>query len=639
MIKPNALVLYKNDPALVTEVGEKITITYEKKGGGKETQRVREKDITLLHAGPLASLQAAFAYEKKSAADGKDTSRLDEAYELLLSDSDSSEPVFSLAEIADIAFNTWTAESAWAAYTTVKSCVLFAEIHKTPAKSGETAKAHGSCAVFFALRARGEAEKLLLKNQGKENEDALRKAFTERLKTKKLTDGDGQFMQEIEAFALGQTTKCRAMQDAGFSLTQEKAHALLLDTGFWSTHKNPYPARRGLSTHSAQEALASPPEEKRFDVPHTAFAIDSSWCVDPDDAVFFDGTYLWVHIADPASAVTPDSKADFAARNRGATLYLPEGAARMLCEQSLADYALGLTEFSRALSFKISFDEAGNIANCDVLKTRLKVRRYTYEQAEALKDSKELSPLFALAERNIQRREKLGAVTIDMPEVHIFVQNESITITPGKPQKSGEVVREMMLLAGEAAARFAFKNGIAFPYACQKKPDFPANIPEGLAGNYLRVKHMHSRTMSASPSAHAGLGLAMYSQVTSPLRRYGDLVAHQQLRAFIDGTKLLNKDEVLERIAQGDAATITTIRAERESNLHWTLVYLLEHPEWQSEAVVVDTKDYQATVIIPAIARQETLITSKKAALNDTFIVKAGKINLSTLSVQFVEVN
>jgi exoribonuclease-2 len=309
----------------------------------------------------------------------------------------------------------------------------------------------------------------------------------------------------------------------------------------------------------------------------------------------------------------------------------------MLCEQSLADYALGLSEFSNALSFKISFDEADNVLDCEVLKTRLKVKRYTYEQADELKESAELKPLFDLAARNIERREKFGAVTIDMPEVHIEARGESVSITQVTHPQSAGVVREMMLLAGEAAARFAFKNGIAFPYACQQKPDFPSVIPDGLAGKYTCIRSMHSRVMSAIPSAHAGLGLAMYSQVTSPLRRYGDLVAHQQLRAFIDGKKLLDRDEVLERIARGDAASAATTKAERESNLHWTLVYLLEHPEWRGEAVVVDNKGYAATIIIPSIAKQETINTSKKALLNDVITVKAGKIHLSELNVQFVE--
>ena len=52
MTAQGSLVLYKTRPALVVENGEKITIELE----GAKRKRVRPKDITLLHPGPLASL-------------------------------------------------------------------------------------------------------------------------------------------------------------------------------------------------------------------------------------------------------------------------------------------------------------------------------------------------------------------------------------------------------------------------------------------------------------------------------------------------------------------------------------------------------------------------------------------------------
>jgi exoribonuclease-2 len=153
------------------------------------------------------------------------------------------------------------------------------------------------------------------------------------------------------------------------------------------------------------------------------------------------------------------------------------------------------------------------------------------------------------------------------------------------------------------------------------------------------VKTMHPRTISTSPALHSGLGLTMYSQVTSPLRRYGDLVAHQQLRTFIDGRPLLDTDTVLERISQGDAASSAAVKAERETNLHWTLVYLLEHSDWTGDGVVVDIRGgYQATVLIPSLARQTVITASRQPKLNDVVKLKAGKINLPELSFTFMEV-
>jgi len=144
--------------------------------------------------------------------------------------------------------------------------------------------------------------------------------------------------------------------------------------------------------------------------------------------------------------------------------------------------------------------------------------------------------------------------------------------------------------------------------------------------------------VGVTPMQHAGLGLGMYSQVTSPLRRYGDLVAHQQLRAFIDGRPLLDKDRVLERISAGDASASAAVRAERNSNLHWVLVYLSLHPDWSGEAVVVELRGRQAYCLIPSLAR-ETLLTPKAAVqLNQVLQVKAGNIDISSLAVTFQEV-
>ncbi|MDR3145942.1 MAG: ribonuclease II, partial [Treponema sp.] len=54
MISEKSLVVYKNRPALVTGTGEKIEITFL---GAREPElrglRVREKDVELLHPGPV----------------------------------------------------------------------------------------------------------------------------------------------------------------------------------------------------------------------------------------------------------------------------------------------------------------------------------------------------------------------------------------------------------------------------------------------------------------------------------------------------------------------------------------------------------------------------------------------------------
>jgi len=329
---------------------------------------------------------------------------------------------------------------------------------------------------------------------------------------------------------------------------------------------------------------------------------------------------------------------DKSARDRGATLYIPEGASRMLAEESLCDYALGLKRESRALSFRLLLDENCAVKECKVFKTWVNVECITYEEADQRKESGELKALFEIAGKNVERRNANGAVNINFPEVHINVEQETkkVSIVPIVEYESTSLVREMMLLAGEGAAHFAFENNIPFPYVSQEAPDIPQNLPEGLAGDFKLVKSMHRRSVGVTPSVHAGIGIGMYSQVTSPLRRYSDLIAHQQLRAFLDGRELIDKNTMLERISAGDESAIACKKAERKSNLHWTLVYLRQNPDWNGEAVLVEIKGNQGIFMIPGLAQQATILLPSALSLNDRIRVRASNIDIPSQKVDFI---
>ena len=636
MIRKNSIVLYKNQIAFVNDIeGDKFIIQFcsfplteenISKFGSKnficQEQKVRDKDIVLLST---SESPAKYSFEEliKYNDDQIDT-KICEAWELLNSDNCFDIEFSELAELVDSDFND---KKAWFIFNSLVKSLQFKLIDD-------------KAALKFKLATADEIEVLKKKKNEKEHEKEERQNFLMRLKQKQLLPEDSIFMGDVEAFALGKTDKSKTLADAGFSQDVEKAHKLLIDTGIWDYTRNPYPFRWGLSVQSAKEGLKSPPEEERLIVPGVAYAIDNKWSKDPDDAIAFDGTYLWVHIADPASTVMPESSIDKAARDRGATLYIPEGASRMLAEESLSDYALGLKRESLALSFRLLLEDNCSIKECKVFKTKVNVECITYEDADQKKDSPELKPLFEIARKNIIRRNSQGAVNINLPEVHITVDPDTkkVSICKITEYESADVVREMMLLAGEGAAHFAFENNIAFPYVSQEAPDIPQTLPPGLAGEFKTVKSMHRRSVGVTPAAHAGIGIGMYSQVTSPLRRYSDLIAHQQLRAFLDGRELIDKNTMLERISAGDEAAIACKKVERKSNMHWTLVYLLQNPDWTGEAVFVEQKGNLCVFMIPSLAQQTTLVPSKPLNLNDTITVKASNIDISSQNVVFSEV-
>lgn len=627
----NSVVLYKNTVAVVNEIeADKYIIKYcsqPASPSGKKAvyneQKVREKDLVVLHNGPVSSLENLLSF-----SDEKMSSQIEEVYELLQSDSSTENQPVSFEEISEYARNAFAADESWAFYSALLNDVHFA-LSTEDFKNGK---------IVFIPRSQEEIKQINQKKYEKEHESEIKAAFFERLKNRKLDlPSDAKYMGEVEAFALCKTEKSKVLAEAKIPQTVEKAHQLLIETGIWDITKNPYPTRYGFSFDSAREQLGKMPQEERLVLNDVAYAIDGENSTDPDDAVSFDGKYLWVHVADPASSVEPDSSIDIAARDRGTTLYIPEGASRMLCESCLEDYALGLKNPSNALSFRIQLDEESQIVDCDVFQTSINVKRLTYAQAEQQKDSSELKVFFELARKNKIRREKNGAVTIQMPEVNIFVDKNTkkVTVEPDVKYESNEMVAECMILAGEAVARFAFKNQIPFPFVSQEKPDFPDNIPQGWAGSFAKIKCMRKRSVGITPAPHAGLGVSFYSQVTSPLRRYGDLIAHQQLRAFIDKRHLLGKDEMLERVAAGDAASIAAKKASRFSDTHWKLVYLLQNPDNEYEGFCIDKRGNDALFLIPQLDMQTTIKNCMQIELNESKMLKIKKVDIPTQTADF----
>ena len=634
MFKKDLPVLYKKNCAVIQEFdGDKIVVKFQVSPAtptGKKaqyaTQKVREKDIIALSEKPCTSLEKLLDF-----SDAKISEQIKEAHELLLSDEATAAAEITFSELTEILRGTCSPDESWFLFNALTDSVEF-ELSEDALKSGK---------IIFIPRNQEQINAINKKKYEKEHEQEIHDAFIERLKQRKLNlPEDAKFMAEVENVALCKTEKSKIMVEAGVTQSPEKAHKLLIDTGIWDITKNPYPTRYGLSMVSAKEGLGTPPQEERLELEQVAYAIDNAWSADPDDAVAWDGKYLWVHIADPACFVLPDSSIDKVARNKGTTLYLPECAVRMLAEESLADYALGLQENSKALSFRILLNDDNSINECQIFKTKVNVKRLTYEQATEQKNSPELKPLFDIAEKNIARRKKSGATNIDLPEVHMSVDPETkkVSISPLVRYEADSMVCEMMLLAGEGAANFAFKNKIPFPYVSQEAPTFPEKLLPGLAGQFQLLRCMHKRSVGITPAMHSGLGIAIYSQVTSPLRRYSDLVAHQQLRAFLNGQKLIDKDSMLERISQGDAASVAARKASRLSETHWKLIYLIQNPEWQGEAICVDKKFDDPLFMIPSLAMQATIKGVQNTELNEKITVKVNSLDITTQAVEFVKV-
>lgn len=598
-ILPGSLVLYKTRPARVVEISDKIEIVLS----GNKPKRVRDKDVMLLHPGPVASL------DNLSASDG---SNLDEAWELL-----SGETV-ALADLAELLFGDYTPATAWSSWQLVADGLYF-----TGTPQAVTGRDADAVAADIAEREAKAARALAWE------------ALVSRLERGEMADEDRDELSEVERLALGRAESSRILQALGINETPEHAHRLLSRVGYWTEEHDPYPARFGAPCASPELAVPDVSPEDRLDLTHLpAFAIDDEGNEDPDDALSLDGEWLWVHVADAAALALPDSDIDREARSRGANLYLPEGVVNMLPDEVTLRLGLGLAETSPALSVGIRVDENGMVQDAQIRLTKVCVRRITYADADAMLDASPFRDILAITRRFRRRRFANNAAIIDLPEASVRVVEGEIRIRPIEPHQSREMVTDAMLLAGEAVARHALAHDIPIPFVGQPAPE-EIRQPDTLSGMYAYRRLFKPSSSSLGDQPHFGLGLEVYTRVTSPLRRYLDLLTHQQLRAHLRGEDPLPREELGTRIAQADAAAATVRRTERFANRHWKLAYLRRHPDWRGEAVVLELEERRAVVVLPELALEVRLRRTEDMARDQHLRVAVARVDLPDLDVRF----
>jgi exoribonuclease-2 len=226
-------------------------------------------------------------------------------------------------------------------------------------------------------------------------------------------------------------------------------------------------------------------------------------------------------------------------------------------------------------------------------------------------------------------------VDIDLPEARITVGAEGqVEIHPLRQTRSRSLVREAMVMAGEAAAHWARETGIAVPFTTQQLSE-RTEPPEGLAAMWAARRFMRRSSHTTSAGPHAGLGLDCYAQITSPLRRYLDLLAHYQIRAYLRGEIPLSEEEIVLRMGEADAALPNVREAERLSERHWTLVYLRRHPGWAGSAIVLGRHRGVFTVVVPELAFETEVASRRELNPDDSVAVRLEEVRLPSLDARF----
>jgi len=277
-----------------------------------------------------------------------------------------------------------------------------------------------------------------------------------------------------------------------------------------------------------------------------ACAIDESFTRDVDDAISFrfDDTVLelGIHITDVSAFVPAATPIDAEAARRGTSLYLPETKIPMLppaLSENIASFRVG--ERSPALSFIARITADGEILDYCIVRSVIRIaERLTYTDAdEAIAAGSDMARLHRFAQALRERRLRAGGICFLMPELQVRVdRSHDITLKLRDRETPGQVlVSECMILANYCAARYFEENRQPGLFRRQAEPVervLGAEAPS-LFDLFLQRRLLRRVEVTTAPGPHSTLGLRSYTSITSPLRKYLDLVMQRQLVSLLLG--------------------------------------------------------------------------------------------------------
>jgi ribonuclease R len=305
--------------------------------------------------------------------------------------------------------------------------------------------------------------------------------------------------------------------------------------------------------------------------------------IDPETAKDFDdalsltvdskGAYhLGVHIADVSHYVPRGTPLDIEAKERANSTYFPGRCLPMLPHE-LSDQLCSLNPdvIRLTVSVMMDFDAQGNLLKTEIVRSYIKsAKRFSYEEAKDVLDSKTPSPHKDLLERMVklclllkEKRAERGSIDFSLTELLVIVDDK------GVPQKTHKVeydithqlVEEFMLKANEMVARHLADKGKhavfriheepsptdkeefygmarALGFTLPKEPtkqDVQALFEKAKATPHAHqlaigfIRSMKLAYYSTENVGHYGLSLDHYCHFTSPIRRYTDLIIHRLL--------------------------------------------------------------------------------------------------------------
>lgn len=394
-------------------------------------------------------------------------------------------------------------------------------------------------------------------------------------------------------------------------------------------------------------------------------SIDAVTTKDIDDAFFIkqkdNGWELTVALACPALHWPFEEPLDLAVRHRATSMYVPEATYNMLPEELGTNiYSLHEQIIKPVLLVSCFINSNGTVENCNVSFDYISLSsNLTYIDCEDVLNNKtspaspyaeQLYLALQLAEIYQSYRLKQGAIIVDRiePNISLYTDNEEIQVRLEEEPpsvKSHVLVSELMILTNAALANWAYKQAIPLFHRTQD-----ITIPAQFVGIWKEpheiakaVKILTPSLLEVLPKPHAGLGEKRYAPLTSPLRRYPDLINQGQLLHVLQyGTIKWSHQELEAMLPYINSRLEIVIQAQRFRQRYWKLVYFLQQGEdvWWP-AIITEINDHYVTINLP---KEQMNIRTRRAfftkAMNIGYPihVRIGKVRPLHNEIQVIEI-
>lgn len=434
-----------------------------------------------------------------------------------------------------------------------------------------------------------------------------------------------------------------------------EVYFMLVQAGIWGRHENIPVKRYGVPDQFAADILAeaaacSEPELSELvtegyldftDLP--LLTIDGELTRDYDDALHVeekgDNYLVGIHIADVSRYVMPGSLMFTEARSRCTSLYFPEGQIPMLPELlSEGLCSLIVDRVRAATSIMVELSPAGEVVDCRIKASAVKVKRQlSYDEAnQMLGTDAELKLLDQLGRILHEKRIKGGALVMPFPDVVIAIDNDDKVKVNLEDGNSGAraLIAEFMVLANTLVASYVADREVPGLFRGQDQPNKRLfdGFNRDLFLNFRQRRFLRPAKITTRAKPHSCVGVMQYTTMTSPIRRFLDLVMQLQLMSMVRGQGAIFQEPEL----NGILADIT--KAQSRANLvkrlrfrYWLLQYLENMVGERVEVMILDRGKKRVNVVITDLLMEADLPLAQKITSEPGAIVKVKVAQVSPL--------